>query len=245
MRAFAILLLLAATPAAAQPSAPAMTADARAHWERGIAAYRAHDYRVARDELAACYRAEPIRECLFAWAQAARLDGDCATASALYRRYLDAALTAKQADAARAQLAVCEATLRDAPPAAAPAPSPPPPAPSPAPAIMPPTPAPTLRWYRDPWTLALLGTGSASLVGASILYAVAARDASSHPSTYDDYADRLATARTRRTTSIVIAGAGAALVTTGILRALSHDSAPAIALDVGASQVHVHYARAF
>src|SRR5262249_4779389 len=107
-----VLAALAAGRARAQPPEPsAMTDEARAPWERRLAEHAARHYPAASAEFAACYRLAQRRECLFAWAQAARLAGDCETASGLYQRYLQAELSPRQAEAARRQLAVCEAEL--------------------------------------------------------------------------------------------------------------------------------------
>jgi len=247
MRAVVLAVVLGAfaAPLAAQPSEPAMSDAARAHWQRGITAYRAHSYRVARDELAACYRIEPRRECLFAWAQAARLDGDCATAVPLYRQYLANDLTDKQADAARAQLAACEGTLP--PPAADPPPANPPSPPTPIGAA-PPAPAPPAPWYRDRWTLGLFGTASVAFTGATLLYLAARSDANAHPASYDDYTARLDRAHERRLLAIIAASAGTALITTGVLHLLFRDPAPAeprVSLDLSPTAVGAHYTRAF
>src|ERR1051325_5156062 len=101
MRTVAIALLITALVAGranAQPArdAPAMTPEARAHWEHGLAAHAARRYDTASAEFAACYRLSQRRECLFAWAQAARLSGDCAAAIELYRRYLGADVSPRQ-----------------------------------------------------------------------------------------------------------------------------------------------------
>lgn len=258
MRAVVLAILLGAlaAPLAAQPSEPAMSDTARAHWQRGITAYRAHAYRVARDELEACYRIEPRRECLFAWAQAARLDGDCIAAVPLYREYLANDLTAKQADAARAQLAACEATL--GPPAAPDTPPANPPSPAPSPvAAMPPSPASPAQpnvpshtpWYRDRWTLGLFGTGSVALAGAALLYVSARSDANAHPATYDDYSARVDRAHDLRLLSLLAAGAGAALITTGVLRLILREASPAaephLSFEVSHTTIGAQYTRAF
>jgi hypothetical protein len=107
-----ILAELAAGRARAEPvEVPALTGDARAHWQRGLAEHAARHYQAASAEFAACYRLAQRRECLFAWAQAARLAGDCETARELYRRYLQGELSPRQAEAARSQLAACEAQI--------------------------------------------------------------------------------------------------------------------------------------
>jgi hypothetical protein len=255
------IIVATAAAAGAQPRA-SMTDEARAHWERGLAEYAAKHYEAASAELAACYQREPRRECLFAWAQAERLAGDCEAASGLYRRYLQTDVTAKQAEAARVQLAACEAELATraaGPPSFDPAGAPrverPPPRVEPAPPS-PPPPAPAAiaevrsrsPWYRDGWGDVLAGAGAAALTTGAWLYRASGRDASSSAPTYGAYAAQLADARRTRTFAVVALGTGAALVAGGVLHmVLRRDDStpPRISVGVGAQQLALHYQATF
>lgn len=260
-----LCMSLAADRAAAEPAhdAPAMTAEARAHWERGLAAHAAHRYDAASAEFAACYRLSQRRECLFAWAQAARLGGDCAAAIGLYRQYLEADVSPRQADAARGQIAVCEAAIAvhpespgisidvharaEAPPASPPTAAVPAPA-APSPATAPERPASPHQppWYRDVWGDALIGTGIAGLAAGSLLYLAARGDAAAEAPTYGGYADLFTRAQRTRTWAVVTAGTGAALIAAGIVHLALRDGATAqIGLDASTASLGVHYAGAF
>jgi hypothetical protein len=85
----ALIVLLLALPSAAAAQEIFQDAKAQAHYDKGIAHYAAKEYADAAAELASCYFIEPRREVLFAWAQAKRLAGDCASAAPLYRKYLE------------------------------------------------------------------------------------------------------------------------------------------------------------
>lgn len=253
MRAAVLALLLAAIGAGrarADPaSEPAITGEALAHWNRGLAAHAAHRYQAASAEFAACYRLEPRRECLFAWAQAARLAGDCAVARELYRRYLQADVSPRQAEAARSQLAACEAQLTDraaADPASPPI-EPAPPAAVAAVRTAPPlaSPAPAAPWYRDAWGDALAVSGVAAVAAGAVLYAVARRDAASSAPTYDAYAEQLGRAGRTRDWAIVALGSGAALIAGGVVHMALATRPPRVEVAVGHAELALRWACAF
>jgi hypothetical protein len=251
--AWLVTAMVTARPAHAQdhPGPEPMTEEVKAHWERGLAEHAARHYPAASAEFEACYRLAGRRECLFAWAQAARLAGDCDTASALYRRYLEAALSARQAEAARTQLAACEAVVVGRAgaiatpvgdvrtPDAAPGREVAPPPPAPAPAV-PDEARAREPWYRDVLGDVLAGAGIAGLAAGTLVYLSAVRDASSGAPTYER----------ARTTAIVAAAAGASLVAAGVLHMVLRDDARAtprtrIGISLDGAQLAIHCARAF
>jgi len=224
------------------PRAAPMTAEVQGHWERGLAHHAAKRYPEASEEFAACYRLEPRRECLFAWAQAARLGGDCAAAVPLYQQYASADVSAAQADAAQRQIAACAGALA----AQAKASTPPPVLTAAAPPHVIHAPARS-RWYTDVWGDALTGAGIAALTTSAIVYVTSGRAPSPSAPTYDRYAAQLADARRARTASIVLVGAGASLVAAGLLRYALRSDPPAPRLDVSlaATGVELRWAGAF
>jgi hypothetical protein len=241
------------------PQGSSMSDEVRGHWERGLAAHAARQYQAASAAFEVCYRLDPRREFLFAWAQAARLAGDCRTASSLYRRYLHADVSARQAEAARGQLAVCEAALAaraEATPdrpgeagapvverrveSAGPAPKP----------VMPVEVQPRAPWYLDVWGDVLAGAGVAAVTAGTLMYVSSARDASSNAPTYGAYAGRFADARRTRVVAIVALGAGTALVTAGVLHMILRDDArgtpgPRIGVGLDGTPVGLHYLTTF
>lgn len=204
MVARATLLLVLCVAAAPATAAPALSAEAQAHFDRGAARYEAGDYAGAAAELRAAYAIDPDPHVLFAWAQAARRGGDCATAAPLYRQLLDE-LPSDETAPVRQALTRCAAILADTP--AAPPPAPPP--------------RDERPWYTDGLgdTLLLGGVVSAA-TGAGFL--VAARDwrerADAPGTIYVDAraADQLA--RRDQTIALAAGGAGVALIAAAIVR---------------------------
>jgi len=227
--------------AQSSPAAPAMSDEVRAHWERGLAEHAAGHYQAAGAEFATCYRLAERRECLFAWAQTARLGGDCETAAELYRRYLQIELSPRQTEAAKTQLAVCEAAIaarqsqwaqreasamrREVPPRA--------------------------PWYRDGWGDALVGAGVVGLAAGAWLYVAARRDAAATAPTYGDYEDRFHGAERTRTWSLVALGAGSAAIAAGVAHMVLRDASaspapePRVGLAVGAAGLALRYTGRF
>jgi hypothetical protein len=92
LTAATLLLALTSLASAAQPAANDGSSDdatkAKTHFDRGMVHYASKDYLAAIAEFQRAYALEARREYLFAWAQSARLSGDCESAAPLYRRYL-------------------------------------------------------------------------------------------------------------------------------------------------------------
>jgi tetratricopeptide (TPR) repeat protein len=197
-----------------------MSADARAHYERGLALYADKDYAGALTELRAGYALEPRREFLFAEAQALRLGGDCKAAVPLYQQFLKSGPDDVQVNATHIALGRCAAQM-----AAAPAPPPAPDKPrAPAPAtagVTTPARTPPPPWYADVAGGALLGGGVLGLATGAVftLSAMSERDdANQRSATYAEYAQHWNAARSRERVAIIGFGAGAALTTAAIVR---------------------------
>ena len=235
-RALIAVLVALSGPAAAQEVF--QDPKAQAHYDQGIARYAAKEYEAAASELAACYFIEPRREVLFAWAQAKRLAGDCASAAPLYRKYLESDAPRKTKRIATRKLDECKKKLGDAPEAPDPTiPPPPPPEPEPppppevkpaAPPPPPPPPSPpepeweTRRkpFYQDVLGDVLVGAGVAALAAGATFFVISSstRDEAEGAPTQAEFEDQLAKAERQRTIAIASLAGGAALVTAGILR---------------------------
>lgn len=244
MRAALVIALIALAGATARGQP--LEGTALAEWERGLERYQARDYQAAIAAFSASYQAQPRRAALFAWAQAERLSGDCPSAIVLYRRYLEAEPSARQAEAARDQIRRCVEALASRPsggnqpasetqlePATEPEPGaeagPPAPAtgpsttgpPSPTAAHAPElavrtAPAPSAAWYRDLAGGLLVGSGAIALGAGGWLLWTSSRDADA--ASYQQHADQQEDVGRERVLSLVLLGGGAALVTAGVLR---------------------------
>jgi hypothetical protein len=262
------------SPPAGRGAKPAAgsTDKVREHWERGLAEHAARHYEAASAAFEACYLLDPRREFLFAWAQAARLAGDCATATTLYKKYLQVAVSAKQAEVAQTQIAACEAALAararatpepaserstaivDSPgapagPVAAPISEP---ARVSAASLQPAAPEaqPRSPWYLDLWGDVLVGSGAAALTAGTLMYVSSGRTAVSDAPTYDAYARRLAGAERMRAASVVTLSAGSALVIAGVLHMVLRDGARVeprtrVGIGVDGTRLGLHVQRVF
>lgn len=104
-----VVLAMMGKPATAAPAGQeVMRPDARRHYEAGLTAYAAKDFASARLELDAAYALDPRPEILFAWAQAARLQGDCAAARGLFERFNATGPPEAQVQAAELAMAKCQ-----------------------------------------------------------------------------------------------------------------------------------------
>ncbi len=185
---------------------------AQALYDRALKGFETHDYAAAIGDLEEGFALDPRREFLFAEAQAKRLSGDCRGAVVLYQRFLTTNPPALQIDATQIALARCAQELAKKPEVVIMRPPPAPPPPKPAPP----------RWSRDPWGLALTGTGVVAL-GVGLGYFVAAEIARSdagNASSYPAYLSHWSTAGARLDVAIGALAIGAALTSTGVARFL-------------------------
>jgi hypothetical protein len=211
-----LVVALALRSGAAQAQEP-LEAEARAHFDQGMALYAARDFRAAARELEAAYALEPRREILFAQAQATRLAGDCAAALPLYRSFLATSPPQQQVEATRIAMTRCQGS--GDPPAR--------PRLSAAPAVIArATPPPVRRsrppFYRD-WKGGLLvGAGLvAGGVGAALMASAAAADAEAHAQVVlGEFADRHQRAERNWRIGLGAVLAGVLLVSTGTGRYL-------------------------
>jgi tetratricopeptide (TPR) repeat protein len=106
---------LAATLALVALVVPAHAApkkkDAKAAFDRGVAAYQREDYAKAATELGKSFDLEADLETLYAWAQAERMQDDCDAASKLYRKLLGYDLPDENKEVIREKLEECRKLL--------------------------------------------------------------------------------------------------------------------------------------
>lgn len=226
-----VLSTLATTPASAQPKRK----NAKAQFDRGIAAYKKNNYEAASSALAKSFELEADPDTLFAWAQSERKLDHCEKALELYEKLLAFNLPAENKAAVQQKHDECNDLIGAKTPAP-PEPTPPPPAPSPAPSITPepaPAPAPvevsSRAWYKDPIALSMLGAGVIG-VGAGagfLLSAKSSHDGVATAKTDAEAKDLQHTAKTRATIGLIAAGAGGALLVGGIVWIVTHRTSEA------------------
>jgi len=223
---------------------------AKAHIDKAMKAHKAGKFDVALDELKAAYALDPKPDLLFAIAQVyVKLD-KCEDAISYYEKF-DAVTKDAQAKQVVAQAVdACKAKLKPEPPPP-PDPvdtNPPPPdrqpdpQPDRQPQPPPPPPDPTLGRREDPFAAGRSerpsGTpfykdklGDAFVIGgvaagavSFVMWrgAVSANDDAEKATTLAGYNSKLDSAHSKRTLSVVFGGAGAALVTIGVIRYVTH-----------------------
>jgi len=210
-RSVAVLVVVALTGGARAEPPAAMAPAAREHFQRGIDLYMKNDYRAAIAELQQGYAIDPSPEILFAWAQAERLAGDCATAIALYQRFVATGPPELQVRAAEENRASCEQTLASQTQTA--------PTPTPAIAVtrsVPPGATPP--WYADVTGDVLAGTGTLTIAAGAGLLVLSAKnlDAAPGQGTEGQFRDAVDRGQLERTIGIGALIAGAAVLGTGI-----------------------------
>lgn len=185
------MMVAAGTPAVAAPKRK----NAKAAFDRGIAAYKKDKFAEASAALARSFDLERDVETLFAWAQSERKLDHCDRAIELYEKILAFDLPQANREAVNVKLAECRAQIAETKPARAPKPvepppvkptkpAEPPPAPPsppvvaappapPTPIVAAPPPAPPAAvaspWYKDPIALTLLGVGVAGAGAGTVL----------------------------------------------------------------------------
>jgi hypothetical protein len=208
----ALALVCASSVAAAAPKG----AEARAQFDKGVAAYTAGDFAAAAAALGASYALEADVETLFAWAQTERKLDHCDKAAELYAKLLEADLPAENKAVVREKLDECQKIL------AAQAPPPPPPQPVPVPEPAPPPPPPTetsRAWWKDPVGGALVGVGVIGL-GVGTVFLVQARSADqdkANAATYGEFQALEDKAQSRGKLGVGALIGGGVLVTAGIV----------------------------
>jgi hypothetical protein len=244
-RGLCVLALLAFVGAAHADSPAPLLKRARVHLERGLRAYSAKDYRAAIAAFRAGYATQAHPDFLFAWAQAERLRGDCASAVSLYEQYLTRAPPTLEREAAQRAQAHCQTREPARHGVAAPlfnsareraAPLPEARAP-----LVPDRDAPDTPFRHDAWGNVLLAAGVVGL-GVGLGYTLAANTAETDAQrarTYGDYVAHSERAELRRTLGIVLMSSGSGLVVGGILRYIAAGRSGAGDLSLSGDPRHV------
>lgn len=204
---------------------PGKKTRAAEHVHVATIAFEKQNYALAITELRAAYDEVPDPSFLYALGQAYRVSGDCARAKDAFRAFLDTNPSQKHREAALANIERCTPAPPPSTPRAAkaaPAASPPPPAASTA---VTPEPASTRQktWYLDVPGGALTGAGVVAAVVGTVLYAGGRSRVSDADAVRDDGAfannrDEADGGLAQQRVGLVVMGAGAALVTAGVLR---------------------------
>jgi hypothetical protein len=233
-------LAVTVVPGVAVAGEPAMKPEARAHLERGLAAYGDKDWTTAIREFREGYAIDPRPDFLFAWAQASRLSGDCARAIELYDQFVATGPAPEQRDAATKMSERCRESVAAEKPAEPPAPA------APAAPAAPTTPPPAAAsdaaseraWWKDGWGAGFTAAGLVGL-GVGVGFYVAAGssdDAATHADSYDAFERLKDEAASRRTFAAIGLAAGGALLVTGAVRyVLVHHAARHASADVAVS----------
>ena len=232
-----LFLALGLGLALAAPTAHAgKTDEAKAHVARASKAHKEGRFDEARVELEAAYALDPNPDLLYALGQVHAKLGHCQEATAYFQRFVATQKDPQVAKVVDQAIAACRTVPVADASAPRPGESPPsPPAPQPAqpfarsraapPAVAPPERSP---WYRDKLGDGLvLGGVVAAIVGAieyrSALSDLDAAEQRSSTTTIARYRDLIDGAHTKRTAALVLAGAGGALITAGIVRYVLRD----------------------
>ena len=235
----AFALVLASTTASAAPK----SADARAHFDRGVAAYTKGDYAGAAEALGASFVIEADPETLFAWAQTERKLGHCDRAIDLYKKLLAMNLPAENKKAVQVQIDECKAVLAEKPAKGGPKPKvtkgkpelkpaevkpvePAPVEPAPVAPIASPLPPPVdpiehedRAWWKDPIGGALVGAGVIG-IGVGVVFLVQGSNADATKETaptYQSYEERANRAESLGRRGVITLVIGGALVTGGVV----------------------------
>lgn len=218
-----IAAVLLATALLQEPTSAEEDAVARAE-----AAFAQERYAEAADAFGEAYTAHPLPRYLWAQAQAERLAGDCAAAIEVYDAFLATEPAEKDAADARDARKACERELERREPAdtetkhAATTTSPtegsastPAGEPEPLPSERPP-----LRWYRDPWGGALVGSGVfVGGIGIGLLVSAVRLDRDAgDASTEGAYEASREDAVLRQRVGIATVAVGSGLVVAGVVR---------------------------
>lgn len=219
-------VIAAVSLATATASAVPRGVEAKAAFDKGVAAYKKADYVGASDALGRSFTLEADADTLYAWAQTERKLNHCDKAVELYERLLGMDLPDANKSAVQQQIDECKVIIAaqkpaepttgpvaaapiEAPPGTSPAPSPPRPE-EPA--------SPPSRWL-NPVGLGLMALGTGGLVAGGVFLAQAKGADSDKDSaqTYGDFERFNDRAESRGRLGVIAAASGAVLLTAGIV----------------------------
>jgi hypothetical protein len=226
-RAAWFLAVLAAAPAAALAG---NKDEVKAHIAKASQAHKDGRYADARVELEAAYALDPRPELLYALGQVDAKLGNCRDAINHFQRFAATQSDPQVTRVVDQAIAACKPEPEPAKPAPDRAPTGAPASPQPA-ERAPQAPAPVAAqrspWYRDTVGDALVAGGAVAVVVGLVEYRSALSDLDAagdrgSTTTLDRYHELVDSAHRKRTMSIVLAGAGSALIGAGIVRFVLH-----------------------
>lgn len=219
MRTVTLVALLALAPAPALAKNPQQ--EAKALVQKAMKAHEKGDFPTALANLQEAFDKDPQPELLYAIAQVHVKLLQCREAITFYEQYLATNPSEAAANDTREAIAACKAQLPPDPP------PPPPPEPVKPPPPPPPPPPAALPWYRDGIGAALVAGGLLAAGGGVVVYVSARKDLDDAETAADHaaYTELVDGARDKRILSVVLVGAGAALVGYGVTRIVMREPA--------------------
>lgn len=236
------LVVVSIAGAAETADATPKRRDAKAEFNRGVAAYQKGDFETASEALGKSFALERDVETLFAWAQTERKLEHCDKAIGLYEKLLSFKLAAANKDAVQQKLAECRAIVAQQKPPGEPPPIAPQGNSKTMPALTDPNAEPpavadramappksdtqlaTRAWYNDPISIGLVGTGAVA-TGVGVGFLLSAKSADSgvaNAPNYDEAKHRAEQAKSRGNIGLIATSAGGALLVGGVVWIMTH-----------------------
>ncbi len=241
-RAWMIALVLALVSVASVADAKPKRRDAKTWFDRGVAAYKKGSFEAASEALGKSFDLERDVDTLFAWAQSERKLEHCEKAIELYEKLLTFDLPPANKEAVDTRLTECRTQLllgdRKAAPSEPPVASSSEPLPGTPKAdpiedplgtadhVANPSASSTgvRAWYKDPISLALVGSGAVA-TGVGVGFLVSAKSLDSQFKTAKDYRqaqDLSDKAKSHGNIGLITTGVGGALVIGGVAWIVTH-----------------------
>ncbi len=203
--------LLLPSPALAVQSAPSPAA------REAAALTNAKRYTEAAEAYGRAFEETGEAVHLYSQAMSLRRAGSCPEAIDVFEAFIEQAPPEPDVEAARTQIAECEALIARAAPEPEPEPEPEPPPPQ----VKPPpgeSPPPSRQWTRDPWGGALVAVGGIVAVTGTGLLVASATSGAAVDETERQHARREDEVRRTSIAAFSLLGAGAALLIAGAIR---------------------------
>jgi tetratricopeptide (TPR) repeat protein len=191
--------------------------EAKAAYDRAVAAWEAKDWLVAADAFEHAHELDPRPELLWSQAQALRFGGDCKRAITAYESFIAMDPPDVDEETARGNIERCEAEIEPEPAVEPPPPVVAPPKPAPA---QPDRAPPPREWYADPTGVSLFvgGLAVAGVGGGLTGSAHAMKDDAPDAASEQTYRSDIAAAQRRNAAGIACLAVGGALMAGSVIR---------------------------